>query len=138
MRSIRYLITGNPHNLDDCLDLSCREKPLEISMALEADETINSEVMVKHLIGIFRWKFPSLVIEYKKIYAGCFAQDSKEVQKSRIENANRILEECLEKIKKTGVEVKGMEKRFDYSHGNRFWVVNEEKNKNGAILIGEN
>ena len=34
MRSIRYVLRGDAHNLDDCLDLLHREKPEEVSVEL--------------------------------------------------------------------------------------------------------
>jgi len=34
MRSIRYALGGNPHNLDDCLDLSLKEDPIEVCLDL--------------------------------------------------------------------------------------------------------
>ena len=115
MRSIRYALGGNPHNLDDCLDFSLKENPIEVSLYLTTKEEATEEWIIRRLMGVYNWKFPNITVEYEEIYGGCFFHETVERQKFSIDNANCRLEYVLKEIKVLSIDVLGKEKRFDYS-----------------------
>lgn len=78
MRSIRYVLKGDPHNLDDCLDLSHREKPEEVSLELITNEMITEMHILKQLIGRYSWKFTNRNVQCEEVYGGCFAHETEQ------------------------------------------------------------
>lgn len=115
MRSVRYLLGGKPHNLDDCMDFSKNEKPLEVSLELITNEYVSEMYIIKHFLGIYEWKFPNLTIKFEKVYGGCFYHETEEKQKHNIKNSNQWLEKDIKKIEKLNITIQGKEKEFDYS-----------------------
>lgn len=115
MRSISYVLRGNPKNLDDCLDLSLREKPVEVSLDLLTNETITEMYTLKQFIGRFIWGFPNRNVQYDEIFGGCFARETEKRQRKSIDNANRRLKNYLNRIKILGIDIIGQENKFDYS-----------------------
>jgi len=115
MRSIGYMFGGNPKNLDDCLDLSLRVKPLGVSVDLTTNEVVTEMYILKQLIARFMWRFSDRNIGHDKIFGACFAHQTQERQQLGINNANRRLEGCFTKMERSHIDVLGKQKRFDYS-----------------------
>lgn len=115
MRSIRYVLGGDPHNLDDCLDLLHREKPEEVSVELITNEIIAEGYILKQLIGKYSWKFTNRNVQYEEVYGGCFAHETDQRQRLSIDNANSRFNNSIRKIENMGIEVIGSDKSFEYS-----------------------
>jgi len=115
MRSIRYVLGGDPHNLDDCLDLLHREKPEEVSVELITNEMIAEMYILKQLIGRYSWKFTNRNVQYEEVYGGCFAHETEQRQGLSIDNANSRFNNSIRKIENMGIEVIGSDKSFKYS-----------------------
>ena len=115
MRSIGYMFGGNPKNLDDCLDLSLRVKPLGVSVDLTTNEVVTEMYILKQLIARFMWRFSDRNIGHDMIFGACFTHETEERQQLRINNANRKLEGCFTRIERSHIDVLGKQKRFDYS-----------------------
>ena len=115
MRSIRYVLGGDPHNLDDCLDISHREKPEEVSVELITNEIVAEMYILKQLIGRYNWKFTNRNVQYEEVYGGCFAHETDQRQRLSIGNANSRLEDSIRKIENMGIEVIGSDKSFEHS-----------------------
>jgi hypothetical protein len=115
MRSIRYVLRGLPHNLDDCIDFSQKSFPEYVSVELATNEKANERYVLKQLIGKYTWTFPNITVEYEELYGGCFQHESEKRQKVSIDRANRRLESHLKLIGEQGIVVKGADERFEYS-----------------------
>ncbi len=113
--SLRYLLTRNPKNVDDCIDYARDAVVSEATLSLDTEETSNEVVIVRHLIAQFDFIFSDRVVSFRSVLGGCLAHESKKKQSSNIDKANGKLIGYQEKFQKLGVEIKGLEKRFDYS-----------------------
>jgi len=113
---MRYLCGGNPHNIDDCIDLTrTKEKPEQVVLELTTEKGITELCLINFLIGNYRWVFPSRTVEFQTQYGGCIDIESQGRQKVSVDNANRRLEDHLKRLEELGINVQGREKRFDYS-----------------------
>ena len=118
MRSLRYIIGGNPHNLDDCIDMVQKTGvvPNSVVLDLEFFEYPHDElIMIKQMISVYVWKFTDKIIKYEKICGACIFTEKEKRQKRSVDNANIRLENSLSKIDSLGIDVTGKEKRFCYS-----------------------
>jgi hypothetical protein len=122
MRSLKYILTGNPQNLDDCLHLALRESPLKVYIRLTTEEVINPKKALKMLIAKVLWRFPSRSVEYEKTFGGCLAHESEDEQKEIIDNARKKFNKYLARIEKIvpEIEVRG---QFDYSMIYKFFII---------------
>lgn len=115
MRSISYVLRGNPRNVDDCLDLSLKENPVEVSLDLTVNKTVTEMYILKQFIGRFIWKFPNRNVRYDEIFGGCFAHETEKRQRKSIDNANFRLKNYLNRIENLDIDIIGKEKKFDHS-----------------------
>ncbi|MDP2907154.1 MAG: hypothetical protein Q8O03_04395 [Nanoarchaeota archaeon] len=116
MKSIRYQIfRKKPHNLDDCLDFSVKKQPLEVSVELSVDEYVSEMYILKHLIGAYTWKFSDHNVKIEKIYNAFFYDKSEKNQMLSIDQANKRLEEDIQRMKRLNINLKDEGKKFDYS-----------------------
>lgn len=82
MRSLSYLLTGRPKNLDDCLDFSARELPLLVRVGIETRELLAEAVLMTHVVARFTWHFPNQLVSCEKLL-GSFADTDPEPVRSR-------------------------------------------------------
>lgn len=115
MRSVRYLLRGKPHNLDDCIDFSKKEKPSKVSLDLVTDEYISEMYILKHFLGLYEWKFSNMIVKFDKVYGGYFFHETEEKQKSRIDNSNYRLKEDIKKVERLNITIENKEKEFNCS-----------------------
>ena len=130
MKTLRYKLLGNPHNMDDCLDISYDEKPQKVTMELTVYEIITETSVCKQCIGKYEWEFSDRLLTFEEIYGVCSAFDSNEKQRLSIDHANAMLEKSLKRIEELEIDVYGKEERFDYSiiyksieQNKRFWAT---------------
>ena len=115
MKSFKYILLGRPVNLDDYIDLSRRIKPDSASIELATEEIIHAQSICKKMIGKFLLDLKGYPLRFEKVLGACHSDESIKKQRSCIDNANRNLSRYMEKVQTLGVEIKGLDKRFDYS-----------------------
>jgi len=115
MKSIRYLLSGKPGNVDDCLDLSKKRRLELVALSLDTEENVTEMYVMKSLFGIFDWKFENNNIRVEQVFGGYFLTDSDQRKKINIAGADRRLRNVINKIEKLHVNVIGKERRFDVS-----------------------
>ena len=102
MRSIKYVITGNPKNQSDCFDYcNTISEVLKISLELGQEELYAEDKVVFEFFGFLNWEF----VNGKKVscrheFGGLFYHETEERKKTSIKNANRRLEEKIKSIEK--------------------------------------
>ena len=118
MKSVRYMIWGHPHNLDECIDMVQNKDitPSSVSLELITEESPSEECfMIKRLKSVYIWKFPGHSIKYEILCGACIFTEREKKQKSRVDTANVRLEKSLAKINNLGIDVSGQQSRFNYS-----------------------
>lgn len=115
MRSIWYLLSGMPCNVDDCIDLSKKTGLELVSLSLDTEENVTEMYVMKRLFGIFDWKFENKDITIEQVFGGYFLTDSEKRKNSNIIGADRRLQSVINKIEKHHVNIIGKERRFDVS-----------------------
>jgi hypothetical protein len=111
MRSLWYVITNNPVNLDDCLHLAGRTTISEVSMELRVYESLREMFFVTHYVVRLTWMFETGEVTREKILVGDIDYRG-DVNKASIDKANLCLRAILERIEQTGVRLRGAKKIF--------------------------
>ncbi len=115
MRSLGYILKGNPTNTADCLDFALRHPPLRIILALQTPVEINEQYEVRWLNGSFVWFFEHRTVAYEVTFGGCFRHEPVERQRRSVDNANLRLEHDVETIVAgVSIAVDGGEQRFGH------------------------
>ena len=106
MRTLRYILTGRPHNLDDWLDrLRKTRGPARVRVRPVADESVTEMFVRKDLICEFLWELPGSPCCCKD-WCGGFFVDAPEFQRAgQLRRANARLERRIEELREAGAEV---------------------------------
>jgi len=111
MRSLWYLLTGNPRNVDDCLDLAGDKAVATVSMELRVYEFLRDIFFITQYAVKLTWQFEPGEVTHEQILVGDI-DCTGELRKPSIEKANRCLEQLLERIERAGIRVQGGARRF--------------------------
>ncbi len=114
MRSISYILTGEPSCFADCIDYMSSNNLLRVTMELKSDETSNQQVLIRLLLGYFTWDFGNRVVTYHEQMGGIVLQEPVERQRLSVQNANRRLERRLADFAHYKIDVQNKEERFVY------------------------
>jgi len=113
LRSLRYILGGRPHTLDDCLDLARSQPPDKVTLDLTVDEFVDDMGILYQFVGTYRWDFADLDTRCTELYGGVFLPATVQQQMFSIAAANTRLQRRLEEIQVRGVEVIGTSQRFE-------------------------
>jgi len=116
MKTLRYRLTGCPHNLDDCLDLSRTSVPEAASVDLRAERFFLEFYEMVQLVAHCRWQFDGTAVKTQEICGVFFDRDDGPVRRQQLAGANRRLEQMLERMDSLGVRPEGMDRRFGLSY----------------------
>ena len=117
MRSLRYILGGRPHTLDDCLDLTRSQPPGKVTLDLAVDEFVDDQGVLHQFVGGYRWEFVDLDTRCTEFYGGVFLPATKQQQRSSLAAANIKLQHRLKEIHGHGIEVIGTNQRFEELKG---------------------
>ncbi len=112
MKSIRYMLTGKPGNLDDCLDFSRKNQSCSISVNQETYTSIREVFFVIQYVAKLIWRFDAGTKAHEIILYGETTWDGRPTRAGK-EKANRKLEKILDQIRKEGVQVECMSGSFN-------------------------
>lgn len=115
MRSMLYIIFGNPCNVDDCLDLSNTLITKSVNLWLDTEEIICEMYIAKRLKGIFIWEFNINKVRIEQDFGCIFFHESEIKQKEWINRSNKRLQRTINKIESHHITIIGKEQKFDYS-----------------------
>ena len=113
MKSIRYILGGRPHTLDDCLDLARSRPPGKVTLDLGVDEFVTDLRILHQFVGTYRWEFAPRGVRCEELYGGVFLPATERQQRSSLAAANAGLQRRLEEIQGQGIEVVGASRRFE-------------------------
>ncbi len=117
MRSMKYILGGDPSKTDDCVDYAYRHKASRIILSLLSVEEVVEMRIVRWLTGSFVWFFDDLTVTYEVVFGGVFRHEDGRRQGLSIENANARL--CLElasiRQRLPQAAIEGADRRFDES-----------------------
>lgn len=112
MRSLRYIVGGRPHTLDDCLDLTRRNRPVHVNLRLSTDELVTEMFVRRDLIGDYDWEFPQGWCRCHEWYGSVSLLDPEPRRRVEFNRANQKLQRRLRELRETGLEVNGRDSRF--------------------------
>ena len=112
MKSLRYILGGVPHKLDDCLDLARSQPSVKVTLDLAVDEFVDDLRVLHQFIGIYQWEFVDRDIRCTEICGCVFLPATVHQQLSSATAANTVLQRRLEQIQGQGIEVAGSGRRF--------------------------
>ena len=116
MRTLSYILTGQPRNRTDCIDYSLKNKPKKILIELMANENVSEVFIAKNLYVTYIWVFDEFVVTYEETYGRCFQHEPYQRQCASIDNTNRRLEKALDNLgQRTGMSIDGGDARFEYT-----------------------
>jgi hypothetical protein len=115
MRTVKYVLTGNPQNRPDCIDYSKHHELRRISVELHTHEDLNESLISRVFYATYVWVFDDRVVTYQETYGRCFQHESVSRQRESIDNANIRLERSLSSLKdRVGIDaIEGEDQRFD-------------------------
>lgn len=113
MKSLRYILGGRPHTLDDCLDLARSQPPDKVTLDLAVDEFVDDMGILYQFVGTYRWEFAGRDIRCTELYGGVSLPATEQQQRSSLAAANARLRRRLEEIQARGIEVIGTSQRFE-------------------------
>ena len=112
MRSIRYLLGGRPHTMDDCLDFAGREPPSQVTLTLTTEDIVTEMHVLRQLIGLYTWLFPRGQVSCEDVCGGFRLDDDDWRRAERIARANRRVRRRLAALAERGISVRIAENRF--------------------------
>jgi len=115
LRSLRYILGGRPHTLDDCFDLARSRPPGKVTLDLAVDEFVGDPGILHQFVGTYRWEFADCDIRCAELYGGVLLPATEQQQRSSIAAANAKLHRRLEEIQRRGIVVDRAEQRFEDS-----------------------
>jgi len=115
MRSVRYMLGGGPHRIDDCVDLVRKGRPASVHLRLRTDEIVTEMYVQRGFIGEFTWEFPDGSCVCEDWY-GCYRLYDPPYERDwKIRQANARLDRRLAELDALGIEVVGGQSRFSRS-----------------------
>lgn len=115
LKSLRYILGGRPHTLDDCLDLSRTQRPDKAILDVATDRFVTELCIVRQFVGTCRRVFPDREICCAQVY-GCVSPPAREQeQKSCLVAANAKLQHRLKDVRRRGIEAPGSDRMFKVS-----------------------
>ena len=112
MKSLRYILGGDPHTFDDCLDLARNHRPISVTLDLVTDEFAIDMCVICQFIGMYKWLFENRTVCCSEVYGAAHLPAGRRDEESAIAAANARLQRRLEKVAHMGVRVLGIDKRF--------------------------
>ena len=104
MRSLTYILTHEPKNLDDCLDLSSNISDcISATYRLVVEDMSTTEYQYYSLSGIFVWKFPKNTYAYKQSFGRIFINEDRDRRNLSLENANKRLVAAIDRMKNQNI-----------------------------------
>ena len=112
MRSLRYILGGRPHTLDDCLDFASDHPPFSVTLDVTMDEFAIELCVLREFVGIYEWQFENLAVCCAEAYGEVRLPAREQDEESAVAAANAKLNRRLAQIHGRGIKVLGDEKRF--------------------------
>ncbi len=111
MKSIHYMLTGKPGNLDDCLDFAKKNQSCSVSVKLETHQSVREIFVLIQYVAKLKWKCDGQEITHAKVLYD-EASWINQATPAGAKIANHILEDIIERMNAAGVEVNGASGKF--------------------------
>ena len=115
MKSLRYILGGRPHTVDDCLDLARSRPPAKAVLDVKTDDLVTELRVLRQFVGTYRWEFPDRAICCKEVYGCVFLPATDQDRRSSVAAANARLRRRLAEIQRCRVGMVGANRRFEDS-----------------------
>lgn len=113
MRSLRYILGGRPHTLDDCLDRARSRPPQRVTLHVTTDEFVGDMHILRQFVALYRWEFADCGPRCHEVCASVSLPISPQEQRSFLAAANAKLRRRVGEIQQRGIEVVGADRRFE-------------------------
>ena len=118
MKSIRYILTGQPHTITDCLDLAQKQPSSSVTVNLAARQYPIEQSVLVELVASYIWHFQDFTATCADIYGGFFLPNALGLKGKRIARADNKLQQTMEQIEAQRINIIGRERRFTDLHFN--------------------
>ena len=115
MKSLRYILGGRPHTLDDCIDFARSRPPKKVTVNLAASELTGELRILQQFVGHYRWEFGDRNACCTEVYGCVFLPATQQEQRSSLAAANTRLRRRLEEIQRRGIKLAGTRLKFERS-----------------------
>jgi predicted Rdx family selenoprotein len=103
MRSLRYILTGHCHTLDDCLHRNRSHSLRAVRAVMRVQDNVGDMMLVSQIVGTFTWQFDDATVVVERVYGG-FPVDAPERRRQRqISRARVRLERDIEHLAAVGI-----------------------------------
>jgi len=113
MKSLRYILGGGPHSLDDWVDLARKGGSVRVTLVLTSDELITDMFIRKYFVAEYCAGSASSPCRCREYYGGFFLSDPYPQREAELDSANDRLQRRLAKLRSAGVEVACADDQFD-------------------------
>ena len=113
MKSLRYILGGRPHTIDDCLDHARSQPPEKLTFEATTDEFVGELHILQQFVGTYQWQFADKHIYCSEIYGAVSLPAREQERRFSLAAANAKLQRRLEEIQRCGIEVSGADRRFE-------------------------
>lgn len=115
MRSLRYILGGRPHTLDDCLDRARNQPPDKVTLDVTTDEFVGDLRILRQFVALYQWGFADCNLRCAEVCASLSLPVSPQERRSSLAAANAKLLRRVQEIQRRGIEVVGADRRFERS-----------------------
>ena len=113
MKSIRYLLTGRPYSLTDCLDFAKQAPPpVEVALGLVVSEFPTDLTVLVELVAEYTWRFNGQSVACSEVCGVFSILDDDETVTRCLADANARLRHTLEHIEARNVTVVNGDQAF--------------------------
>lgn len=105
MRSLWYLLTRRPVNLDDHLDFLADRVIEKVTLRLEIQTFVSDFVVANHLVSHIRLHTESGTYTVEMLCGGYLESDSQNRKLLELNRANRKIDACLKKLRAENIPV---------------------------------
>lgn len=112
MRTLRYILTGRPGSVCDCLDFSRQEPPVQVRLELLQCQAASDVELFEELLGRFTWEYAEQNVYFDELYASVPGWTDSEHRRRIFARANRQLACEIRRIRQAGYPLHVAPSRF--------------------------
>ena len=99
MRTISYIISGNPKNRSDCIDYASKHKIVEIKVSMKLRTSAIDQYCYDELYAVYVWEFSDTTVAYEEAHGIVYSHEPEPRRQKSVELANERLKNTLKRIK---------------------------------------
>jgi hypothetical protein len=103
MKTVHYLVSGNPRSIDDCLDLCRKTKPNRVTIEVDCENDFLDFDLFRRLLLRSTWYLSQRCFSCITTLGGYLLSESRKKKKLAINRANERLLSQLARMRERGI-----------------------------------